>query len=265
MGRGDTGRGPVRRPTRAWVVASRPDTLARLLEAVDTAGMIPAVVAPASAPPTPDGEVPPVAVLLDAAAVDGSATATMERFRRIAPRAAILVIADERPIRWLSTGATAALPAGTPVAAIALQLRNLHELGSEPSWEAPRRYGPFHHEPARASLRAAGTEVRCSPPLRALLLHLLRADGSVVPASALRRALRRSHPEDAADVRAHIRRLRACLDRTTPGLGAAVVTARGIGYRLDLERAASACEQRTSAQPRDSASSPTQGERERMT
>lgn len=263
MGRGDTGGGPVRRPARAWVVANRPDALARLLEAVDHAGMVPSVVTEASVHPTRDDEVPPAAVLVDAAAVVGSAPAAIDRFHRLVPDAAILVVADHRPIRWLTTGATVALPADTPATAIALQLRNLHALSPERGWEQPRRYGPFAHDPARASLRAAGMEVRCSTPLAALLLRLLRAEGEVVPGHALRRTLQRAHPGDIADVRAHVRRLRACLERTAPGLGAAIVTTRGVGYRLDLERAASACRDCESAHLDDSESSSTQGDGER--
>ncbi|MFP4311847.1 MAG: helix-turn-helix domain-containing protein, partial [Nitriliruptoraceae bacterium] len=238
MPRGTTARGPAHRPAGAWVVASRPDALAQLLEAVDRAGMLARVVATSCLGSASDDHPPPEVVLIQADAAAAAPATTLECFRRAAPNTPILVITDERPIRWLTCGATVALPAQTSTPIIALQLNNLRALRPEQPWSPRVQYGPFEHDPARASLRVAGVQVRCSAPLSALLLRLLQAEGGVVHAQELRQVLQRARSSEATDLRAHVRRLRACLDLAVPGLGEAVETVRGTGYRLDLERAA---------------------------
>ncbi len=259
MSRRGAGHRPAPDPANVWVVADRPDSLARLLQAVGHADMVPTVVTHAAVGQWRDPELAPRVVLIDASALAPSASETMERLHRAVPEAALLVVADERPIRWLTIGATAVLPPPTSTTAIALQLRRLTELHPAQPPEDERRYGPFVHDPGRASLRAAGAEVRCSPSLVLLLRCLIQASGAVVTLDELRRALQRATAGDAADVRTQVRRLRRCLDDTVPGLGASVVTVRGIGYRLDRERALSACRSRSSERGGDKAAPTAEG------
>jgi DNA-binding response OmpR family regulator len=196
-------------------------------------------------PPAPGADGPfttsrPEVVVADARLLgpSGDGGPVLDARRAAVPIVVLRRSGDDGPV----VGASATLPASARPDLIAAQLLAVLEArrsldGSDRTLEL--RLGPFRYLPGRRAVDVDGSTVRCSPAQTAMLVQLLRAGGGVVPGPALG-----SDGTDrrlsAASVAAQLRRLRHRLDELVPGLGRAVVTVRGVGYRVDTDRARTA-------------------------
>ncbi len=213
--------------------------MARLIDAAVHAGLTGVIVAPDDLPGATISS-PPAILVLDAEALgEVAGSVTLAAIRERFPRLPIVVIDDGKGLDHYGAGATAVLPPGLPSEIISAQVTTL--LGELPlhrvQQDQSARSGRFRYRAGRRAIEVDGRELPCSGVQVRILAALIHAHGQVVPTWDLRRAAGNGGTGPPPSVVTQMQRLRSRLEAFEKGLGSAIETVRGEGYRLRPPRA----------------------------